>query len=119
MKASRTLATNLEEDVTATLLAHNPQAQDSPVEILGGVEAINVNGGFDDGLGLRRTIRRRRTEGRCTVPGLLAKAVLEFAGGASAVPGEAGGVLPPTRVRCRGRVVRDGAKGALANRELG
>ena len=39
----------LEENVMARFLAHDPQAKDSSVEILGGVEVINVNGGLDDG----------------------------------------------------------------------
>jgi hypothetical protein len=40
---------NLEENVTARLLAHDPQAQDHPVEGFRSLEVIDVNGSFDNG----------------------------------------------------------------------
>src|SRR5262245_66478732 len=41
---------HLEENVTARLLADDPQAQDSPVEGFRSLEVIDVDGGFDDRL---------------------------------------------------------------------
>src|SRR5579864_1400881 len=41
---------DLEEDMTPSLLPHDPQAQDRPVECFCRHEVIDVDGGFDNGL---------------------------------------------------------------------
>jgi hypothetical protein len=41
---------NLKENMTANLFADHSQAEDWPVELLGGIEVIDVNGGFNNGL---------------------------------------------------------------------
>jgi hypothetical protein len=41
---------DLEENMTARLLAKSSQAEDSSVKVLGGVEVIDVDGGLNDGV---------------------------------------------------------------------
>src|SRR5512135_3178486 len=57
-KASRTLGlANPKEDVTARLLAHDPQAQDRPLEGFRSLEVIDVYGSFDNGPDLHDGLR--------------------------------------------------------------
>jgi hypothetical protein len=48
---------NPKEDVTARLLAHDPQAQDRPVEGFRSLEVIDVYGSFDNGPDLHDGLR--------------------------------------------------------------
>jgi hypothetical protein len=47
---------NLEENVTARLLADDAQAQERPVERFGRLELIDVDGGFNNGLDFRDSL---------------------------------------------------------------
>ena len=53
-----TALAHLEEDVMARLFAHDPQAEDIPVEVFGGVEVVGIDGGFDDGMDVHRALPR-------------------------------------------------------------
>jgi hypothetical protein len=42
---------NLEENVTAMLLVHDPQTENRRIEFFRRLEIVDVDGGFDDGFG--------------------------------------------------------------------